>query len=279
MATDALNPRITPYVNYLLDNQPAPFCEYIIDKELLQADAQTIRTSYEWAVRFTLYTEMRDEQFHDGSWGDFYPADTSPAVRKKHKITDRSTIRRLRDLALDTDDEMVAKTVQLCRNIITGDFPIDRYTRDRNTHPKNAYDVLYKFCPDDLLVAELKAERTLNDEKQRAYMIYEWDHGPFDMVKLSDRIMPDDNRFVFWLCGLEDAQHYKYFGEFMAKETAPFMYNLCNRLADPRDNIKILTNRYYSKVGQYTDEWTNNDTKKKDLLLRIIRILNHCREG
>lgn len=208
--------------------------------------------------------------------GRFYPMDTSPAVRKKHKITDRATIRRLRDLSLDLDDEMVAKTVELCRNIITGNFPIDKYSRDRVTHPKNAYNVLYSFCPDDPLVKELKTERTLSDEKQRAYMIYEWDHGPFDIVKLSDLIEPDDNRFVFWMCGLEDAMHYKYLGEFMASDTVPFLLSLCERLANPCDTIKILTNRYYSKVGQYSEEWNSNETKKKDLLLRVIRLLNKC---
>ena len=78
------------------------------------------------------------------------------------------------------------------------------------------------------------------------------------------------------MCGLEDAAHYKYFGEFMAEATVPFFFALCERLVNPRDNVAILTNRYYSKVGQYSDEWNSNDVKKKDLLLRIIRILNKC---
>ena len=267
---------LKPYINFLLDNHPAPFCEYIIDKELLKAHEQTVQNSYEWAVRFNLYTEMKDEQFPDGSWGDFYPMDTSPAVRKKHKITDRSTIRRLKDLSLGTDDEMVAKTLRLCRNIINDNFPMDKYARDRITHKRNAYQVLYDFCPDDPLVAEMKAEKYLNDEKQRAYIIYEWDHGPFDMVKLSDRILPDDNRFVFWMCGLEDAAHYKYFGAFMADETIPFLLSLCERLVNPKDSLKILTNRYYSKVGQYSEEWKNNEVKKRDVLLRVLRIINKC---
>jgi len=33
--------------------------------------------------------------------------------------------------------------------------------------------------------------------KESAYMIYWWDHGPFDVVRLSDLVMPDDDRFVF----------------------------------------------------------------------------------
>jgi hypothetical protein len=268
-----LDKKLSPYVNYLLDNEPSPFCEYIIEKELLQSDVQTVRDAYEWAKRFKLYTEMAEEQFPDGSWGDFYPMDTSPAARKKHKITDRATIRRLHDLSLTADDEMVSKTVNLCRDIITGEFTNDNRRRDRETQTVSACNVLYSFCPDDPLVAHLKAERTLNDEKERAYMIYWWDHGPFDIVRLSDLVMPDDNRFVFWMVGLEDAMHNRYFDEFMAQITVPFLLSLCDRLLDSDDSIPILTNRYYSKVGQYSETWNNNTIKKKDLLLRILRLL------
>jgi len=267
-----MNSQINPYINYLLDNKPSPFCEYIIYKELLNSDVRTIRDMYEWAIRFDLYTEMRDEQFVDGSWGDFYPMDTSSAVRRKHKITDRATIRRLHDLSLGLGDEMVDKTVNLCKRIIQGEFSAG----ERAKHPKNAYNVLYGFCPDDPLVAHIKEERTLSDEKQRAYMIYLWDHGPFDIVKLSDLIQPEDDRFVFWICGLEDVKHYKYFGEFMSEKTVPFLRILCDRLSDPKDTISITTNRYYSKVGQYSEAWNNREIKKKDLLLRIIRILSNC---
>ena len=272
-----MNPRINRYINFILDSKPSPFCEYIIHKELLNSDAQTVRDTYEWAIKFKLYNEMLEEQFPDGSWGDFYPMDTSAAIRKKHKITDRATIRRLHDLALSVDDEMVAKTVNLCRNIITGNFTNDNRRGDR-TNPTHAYHVLYSFCPDDPFAAHVKEERTLSDEKQRAYMIYEWDHGPFDVVKLSDLILPDHEHFAFWMCGLEDAKHYKYFGEFMEEKTVPFLFSLCERLINPHDDVPVMTNRFYSKVGQYSEAWNNNDTKKKDLLLRIIRILNKCRE-
>ena len=267
-----MNKKIQKYVNYLLDSAPSPFCEYIICKELLKSDEKEIRESYEWAKRFKLYAEMREEQFPDGSWGDFYPMDTSAHIRKKIKITNRATIRRLHDLSLDADDEMVSKTLNLCRMIIKGEAPPNRDT----PHTKRACSVLYEFCPDDPLVTRIKEEKTLSEEKESAYMIYEWDHGPFDIVKLSDLIMPEDERFVFWMSGLEDASHYKYFGEFTAEKTAPFLYSLCERLVDPNDDIIIKTNRYYAKVGQYSEVWSNNQLKKKDLLLRIIRILNKC---
>ena len=271
-----MNKKLTPYINHLLDNGPSPFCEYIIEKELLHSDARTVREAYEWAKRFKLYTEMAEEQFPDGSWGDFYPLDTSPAVRKKHKITDRHTIRRLHDLSLDESDEMVSKTLNLCRDIITREFKNDNRRRDRATQTQSAYNVLYSFCPNDPLVTHLKTERTLTDEKERAYMIYWWDHGPFDVVKLSDLVMPDDTKFVFWLAGLEDAMHNKYFSEFMAQVTTPFLFSLCDRLIDSGDPISISTNRYYSKVGQYSEEWKNTIVKKRDLLLRLVRLLRNA---
>jgi len=261
--------RLNSYVNYLLDNNPSPFCDYIICKEILKSDAQTVKDSYEWAKRFDLYTEMANEQFPDGSWGDFYPMDTSPAARRKHKVTDRCTIQRLHDLSLDENDEMVSKTLDLCRLIIKGEAPITRDT----PHTKTACNVLYGFCPDDPLVAHVKAAKTLTDEKERAYLIYEFDHGPFDVVKICDPVLPDNNYFVYWIFGLERLLHYKYIGEFMAEKVTPFLYGLCDRLCDPDDDIQVATNRYFSKIGQYSESWTNNGIKKKDLLLRIIRIL------
>ena len=66
-----MNRKLNAYVNYLLDNKPSPFCEYIIHKELLRLDEKTVRESYEWAKRFTLYTEIRDQQIEDGSWEGF----------------------------------------------------------------------------------------------------------------------------------------------------------------------------------------------------------------
>ena len=271
-----MNKQLTPYVNYLLDHAPSPFCEYIIEKELLPSGAQALQDAYEWAIRFDLYTEMAAEQFPDGSWGDFYPMDTSPAARKKHKITDRATIRRLHDLSLAPSDGMVARTLTLCREIITGTFLHDNKRRDRATQTIAACHVLYGFCPEDPLVAHIKQERAMCDEKERAYMIYAWDHGPFDVVRLSELVMPDDTRFVFWLAGLEDAAHNRYFAPFIAHYTVPFLLGLCNRLCDPADPVPILTNRYFSKVGQYSDTWSHHTTKKHDLLLRIVRLLNKC---
>lgn len=45
-----MNKNLNKYVNYLLENNPSPFCDYIMSKELLKEDEQTIRDAYEWAV-------------------------------------------------------------------------------------------------------------------------------------------------------------------------------------------------------------------------------------
>lgn len=58
-------------MNFLLDSDPSPFCDYIVCKELLQLDDKSIRDSYDWSVRFKLYAELYDEQYPDGSWGGF----------------------------------------------------------------------------------------------------------------------------------------------------------------------------------------------------------------
>jgi len=266
-----MNRKIQKYVNFLLDNKPSPFCEYIIYKELLELDEKSVRDAYDWAKRTKLYTELYDEQFPDGSWSSFYPMDTKAEVRKKHKNTNRHTIGRLKDLSLDMNDEMVAKTVDFCKRHIAGDSKFHE--------PYKLADmryVIYRFTPDDELVAHIREERTTDNEKQRIFMAYNWDRGPWDIVKLSDLVMPDEGPFGFWLCGLEDISDCFLFGEYMAEKTVPFLYSLCDRLIDPDDTVQIGVNRYYAKIGQYSETRSNKEHKKRDLLLRLIRILNKC---
>jgi len=271
-----MNRKLNNYVNYLLDNNPSPFCDYIICKELLKLDDKTVRDAYEWAIRFKLYREMSEEQFPDGSFGDFWPMSTKPEVRRKIKHTHRHTHRRLRDLSLDEKDEMVAKTIELCKKTIIGEYTPFRFKRTDNSL-KGMKHTLYSFLPNDELCADIKKEQlNLSEEKQRIYMTYEWDHGPWDLCKRSDLLMPDSKYFVFWMCGLEEVSNNPLFAEFAAEKTVPFLYELCEKLIDPDDAISIKVNRYYAKVGQYSEEWSNYELKKKDLLLRIIRILNKC---
>jgi hypothetical protein len=259
-------------VNYLLDNDPSPFCDYIICKELLKEDEKTIRDSYEWAKRFKLYAEIHDEQFPDGSWGGFLDAESATnAQKRKHKATARA-VWRLCDLSLDENDEMTAKTIEYCRKIIRGEITnIWGRNIEQNWVIKNAaHTALYALAPN------IKEERTTDNEKQRIFMAYNWERGPWDLVKLSDLPMPDESPFGFWMCGLEGISDCFLFSEYMAEKTTPFLYLLCDKLIDPDDTIQVGVNRYYGKIGQYNETRSNKEHKKRDLLLRIIRILNKC---
>ena len=53
-----MNPKINSYVNFLLEDKPSPFCEYILLKELLPFNQQDIHDAYDWAIRFRQYTVM-----------------------------------------------------------------------------------------------------------------------------------------------------------------------------------------------------------------------------
>ena len=117
-----MNRLINSYINYLLDNNPSPFCDYIICKEFLKLDEKTVHESYEWAKRFKLYADIAKEQLPDGSWGGFIDAISSTnAKKRKYKATSRA-IKRLVDLSLDINDPMTAKTVEYCRKCVRGEM-------------------------------------------------------------------------------------------------------------------------------------------------------------
>jgi hypothetical protein len=107
-------------------------------------------------------------------------------------------------------------------------------------------------------------------------MAYNWERGPWDLIKLSDLVMPDDKYFEHWIRGLEDISDCFLFGGYMAEKTAPFLYSLCERLIDPNDNMQFPVGKYYAKAGQYSETRSKKEHKERDLLLRIIRLLNKC---
>jgi len=79
-----------------------------------------------------------------------------------------------------------------------------------------------------------------------------------------------------FLYGLDDLKSYAMFGKLMSERLTPFFYSLCERLIDPNDQIPIKINKYWGPLGQYYDLLNRHEIKKKDLLLRIIRLLNKC---
>jgi len=157
-----MNRKILPYVNYLLDNEPSPFCDYIICKELLEPDEKAIQESYDWAVRFKLYAELHDEQMPDGSWSGFEDMIAEQAKGKHFKSTTRAMSRML-DLALDISDPMVLATVELCRQYVSGekDFPNvwgkNNWGKRIGTRHSAARWLTY-FEPDNIHVAKLRGQ-------------------------------------------------------------------------------------------------------------------------
>ena len=276
-----MNRKLIPYVNFLLDNNPSPFCDYIICKEILKEDEKTIRDAYEWAKRFKLYTEIQDEQFPDGSWGGFVDAESATnAQKRKYKATARAVV-RLRDLALDENDEMTARTANYCRKIIKGEITeIWGRNIENNFVIKNvAHDALFALAPGDPLVSHIKAEQDRTDDGQRSVFRHLLANGPFGL-NMTDpyslNITSDKNAVSeSFLHGLDGLKGYALFGEIVSEKIAPFLYSMCERLIDPDDQVPIKAGRYWG-TGQYSESWRKYEYKKKDLLLRIIRILNLC---
>lgn len=155
-----MNRKIQRYVNFLLDNNPSPFCDYIICKELLKLDEKNIQDSYEWAKRFKLYTEISEEQLPDGSWGGF---DTRNTVQSKgrHFKTTAQAIHRILDLALDINDPMVKLTVEICKKYLSGETLLpDTCGRNNVSAPviirRSIIRWLSHFDPDDNDAVELR---------------------------------------------------------------------------------------------------------------------------
>ena len=274
-----MNYKINSYVNYLLDNSPSPFCDYIISKEILNLDDKTVRDSYDWAKRFKLYSEIADEQFPDGSWGGFVDAlSRTNANKRKYKATARA-VWRLRDLSLDENDEMTAKTIDYCRKVLMGEIKTicmkESSNIEQNWVIRNAVSLaLFDLAPDDPLVADIKYDRGIVTDNQMAVLRHRLANGPFGLNMTEPYDITENAVDVTFLHGLEDLKSYALFGELMSEKLAPFFYSLCERLVDPNDQIPIKINNYWGPLGKYSESWNKYELKKKDLLLRIIRILN-----
>ncbi|MHB1151136.1 MAG: hypothetical protein ACYCWE_02135 [Eubacteriales bacterium] len=177
MAIQTINRKINKYVNFLLDYDPSPFCEYIICKELTQSDEQTVQDTYNWVVRFKLYNELRDEQLPDGSWGGFEDMIAEQAKRKHFKATARA-MHRMLDLSLDISDPMVLSTVEICRKYASGEKPFPNIWGKNNWGKPigtrhSVVRWLSYFDPDDINVIKL---RGLFAERLKTVC----EHGYFD---------------------------------------------------------------------------------------------------
>lgn len=320
-----MNRQLLPYVNFLLEHEPSPFCDYILSKELLASGDDTVLDAYDWARRFPLYTELLQEQLPDGSWYGFCDAVTELTKRRKYKTTARAML-RMRDLSLPLSDPMLVKTLALCREYLSGKtLPLELQRKqrphsiqielakrevcrslsffspeDQHVLPfRNAaaehfrrvcsagpfdYDTWVQTDSDptvgtfsyDASIYLLSYRDTLSQQEQRLLLSYEWKRTHFGDVRPSDPLPPEHPRFVFFLHMLEDLQNFDLFGEFMADQLTPYLFGLCEKLMDSTVSTPIFINRYFAGVGQYSASWNSKQAKIRDLLLRIIRILNHC---
>lgn len=320
-----MNSKINGYVNYLLDNAPSPFCEYILMKEFLPSDELAIRDAYDWAVRFRLYEELQCEQFPDGSWGGVWDSVTSLS-KGRHYKTINQAMQRMLDLGLDIHDPMVNSTINICRQYLSGEAFIPNFrTMGKNNTDKpvilrrSLAQWIACFVPDDPFAVDLcqstakrlevaclhgrfdreeyrRLDISLNiadysyeslyalssgnyisNTVQRAWLSYEWDN-PLWHNALKPAVLwgPDSPHFHFWLIRLENLKNFTLFGEFMEGKTADHLYSICDRLCDECSQFSIKSTNYPYHYGQYTESPRNKQHKKKDLLLRIIRLLNKC---
>jgi hypothetical protein len=318
-----MNRKIIKYVNFLLDNNPSPFCDYILCKELLKPDDKTVQDSYEWARRFKLYSEILEEQLPDGSWGGFDTRNTEQSKGRHYKTTAQALLRIL-DLALDSNDPMIQQTLEICKKYLSGEVPLpDTFGKNNVSAPiiisRSIIRWLSHLDPDDKYAVGLRqstAERLksscmkgyfdndlwsqsdidqgiafysyesvymlsygdcISKDVQRSWLTYEWDRPLwYNPAKPSDIMTPDQPDFHFWLIRLENLKHFSLFPEFMAEKAASHLFKLCDRLSDKYDDIPIYINNYHYHYGQYSESPRNNQQKKNDLLLRILRLLDKC---
>jgi len=314
-----MNRKINRYVNYLMENKPSPFCEYILCKEIIKSDRKEIEDLYNWAKQFKLYKEIEKEQLPDGSWGGFDTWQTTLYPKSKFKATARA-IGRLLDLSLDgIDDPMVNKVIGVMKKYLSGELPDpEHYGRENTGKPiairRQIIQNLGFFEPENNYVVELRnliAEQFIKCCEQGYFNIEiwnsidrlgNWGHGLLGMLPYGNVIdddlqrmllthhwkttgwthpcdlkSPDDPWFIFWIVSLESLQNFSLFGEFMAEEAAPHLYNICERVINDKGNqMDIKINNYFYHHGQYTDTRNSIQKKKNDLLLQIIRILNKC---
>jgi hypothetical protein len=119
----------------------------------------------------------------------------------------------------------------------------------------------------------------IDDGTQRILLAHEWKNGAWGWTNPSQIKTPEEPGFIFWIRTVQRLQNFSLFGEFMEKQAAPHLYNICEQiLNDSSNQMEIKINNYFYHHGQYTDTRNTVQKKKNDLLLLIIRVLNKCGE-
>ncbi len=88
----------------------------------------------------------------------------------------------------------------------------------------------------------------------------------------SDLESLESKNFLTWLSGLENLARFSMFHEFMNQGTANHLLGEIHRLMDS----EILLPNTSPIFGHYSESWSSRNSRKNDLIFRILRILMKC---
>ncbi|MDF2587627.1 MAG: hypothetical protein K0S41_1468 [Anaerocolumna sp.] len=116
----------------------------------------------------------------------------------------------------------------------------------------------------------------LDKSKEREYLEYIWNrkdgiyyctgNPPSDIQSL------ESNNFINWISGLECLSGFLLFPEFMSRGTTDHLLNEIQRLMYQDIDLPNA----HPIFGHYSESWSKKQTRKNDLILRILRILMKC---
>ncbi|MDF2942809.1 MAG: hypothetical protein K0S01_1667 [Herbinix sp.] len=120
----------------------------------------------------------------------------------------------------------------------------------------------------------LQNANCMEDTLQRQYLDYIWHRkgGVYYLPNFppADKKNVEDKNFYSWLSLLESLSGFSLFSEFMYDDVLPHLLNEINHIIF--DDV-ILTPMYNVR---YSENWRDKGTLKKDLILRIARIVVKC---
>lgn len=113
----------------------------------------------------------------------------------------------------------------------------------------------------------------LDQERERDFLNYIWHRkdgiyyctsGP-----ISDPKFLESKDFSTWLAGLENLSSFTLFPEFMNRGTADHLINEVHRLM----YSDVLLPNASPLFGHYSETWSSKNSRKNDMILRILRVL------